>query len=191
MGTNFYAKRQVTDDTLQSMKRIVDIILQPVTNDVRLLNVEVLKELCDKTLETTSIHLGERSSGWQFLWDHNDGKFYDLSLKGIHKFVKEECGNVVYDEYGDVYSWEDFIKEEVGCCIYQGNKYWNGEAYNRWILSDDADKIHKTEPMRRMARKYLNEPKKIITIRDKEYESYCHDFTTKDGLRFASSTDFS
>lgn len=191
MGTNFYAKRQITDDTLQSMKRIVDIILQPGTNDVRLLNVEALKELCDRTLETTNIHLGKRSSGWQFLWDHNDGKFYDLSLKDIHKFVKEECGNVVYDEYGDVYSWEDFIKEEIGYCLYQGEKYWNGEAYNRWVLSDDVDEFNNSESMKRMAREYLNEPKKVITICDKEYETYCHDFTTKDGLRFASSTDFS
>lgn len=191
MGTNFYAKRKVSDDTLQAIKRTVDIMLQPATNQVRLLDIEVLKELCDKTLVDSDIHLGKRSAGWQFLWDHNDGKFYDLSLKGVHKFVKEECGNVVYDEYGDVYSWEDFIKEEIGYCLYQGEKYWNGEAYNRWVLSVDVDKFNNTESMKRIAREYLNEPKKIIIIRDEEYESYCHDFTTKDGLRFASSTDFS
>lgn len=191
MGTNFYAKRKVSDDTLQAIKRTVDIMLQPATDQVRLLNMEVLKELCDRTLEDSNIHLGKRSAGWQFLWDHNDGKFYDLSLKGIHQFVKEECGNVVYDEYGDVYSWEDFIKEEIGYCLYQGEKYWNGEAYNRWVLSDDVDEFNNSESMKRMAREYLNEPKKVITISDKEYETYCHDFTTKDGLRFASSTDFS
>lgn len=191
MGTNFYAKRKVSDDTLQAIKRTVDIMLQPATNQVRLLNMEVLKELCDRTLVDSDIHLGKRSAGWQFLWDHNDGKFYDLSLKDIHRFVKEECGNVVYDEYGDVYSWEDFIKEEIGYCLYQGEKYWNGESYNSWVLSDDVDKFNNTESMKRIARKYLNEPKKIIIIRDEEYVSYCHDFTTKDGLRFASSTDFS
>lgn len=191
MGTNFYAKRKVSDDTLQAIKRTVDIMLQPATNQVRLLDIEVLKELCDRTLENSDIHLGKRSAGWQFLWDHNDGKFYHLSLKGIHRFVKEECGNVVYDEYGDVYSWEDFIKEEIGYCLYQGEKYWNGEAYNSWVLSDDVDEFNNSESMKRMAREYLNEPKKVITICDKEYETYCHDFTTKDGLRFASSTDFS
>lgn len=191
MGTNFYAKRKVPDDTLQAIKRTVDIMLQPATDQVRLLNMEVLKELCYRTLENSDIHLGKRSAGWQFLWDHNDGKFYHLSLKGIHRFVKEECGNVVYDEYGDVYSWEDFIKEEIGYCLYQGEKYWNGEAYNRWVLSDDVDEFNNSESMKRIAREYLNEPKKVITICDKEYETYCHDFTTKDGLRFASSTDFS
>lgn len=191
MGTNFYAKRKVLDDTLQAIKRTVDIMLQSETDQVRLLNMEVLKELCERTLEDSDIHLGKRSAGWQFLWDHNDGKFYHLSLKGIHRFVKEECGNVVYDEYGDVYSWEDFIKEEIGYCLYQGEKYWNGEAYNRWVLSDDVDEFNNSESMKRIAREYLNEPKKVITICDKEYETYCHDFTTKDGLRFASSTDFS
>lgn len=191
MGTNFYAKHKVSDDTLQAIKRTVDIMLQPATDQVRLLDMVVLKELCERTLENSNIHLGKRSAGWQFLWDHNDGKFYKPSLKEIHRFVKEECGNVVYDEYGDVYSWEDFIKEEIGYCLYQGEKYWNGEAYNRWVLGNDVDEFHNTESVKRMAREYLNEPKKVIIIGSEEYESYCHDITTNDGLRFALSTDFS
>lgn len=191
MGTNFYAKRKVSDDTLQMIKKSVDMMFNAPSNQVCLMDIEHVKVLCENALEASDIHLGKRSSGWQFLWDHNDGKFYGLSLKDIHRFVKEECGNVVYNEYGDVYSWEDFINKEIGYCLYQGEKYWNGEAYNRWVLSDDVNDFNNTESMKRMAREYLNEPKKLILIGGEEYESYCHDFTTKDGLRFASSTDFS
>lgn len=46
------------------------------------------------------------SIGWKFLWDANNFTYFDSNVKSLHEFLKS---GVIEDEYGDVYSYEDFI----------------------------------------------------------------------------------
>jgi hypothetical protein len=50
--------------------------------------------------------LGQRASGWKFLWNFNDDKFYS-NKEQLLKFIRS--GRVV-DEYGQLQDTEEFIK---------------------------------------------------------------------------------
>jgi hypothetical protein len=182
MGTNFYTKIIDSKEEKRSLKKTFNSFLKD----------EISKDALISVINNSNkeIHLGKRSAGWQFLWDHNNGKYYDLTLKDIESFIKDKCLNTVYDEYGDSYSWEKFITEEVSSYLYKDNKHWDGESYNKYILENSL-KEYITAGEIEQARRELNSSKEIITIKDKSYEVYCYDFITEEGLRFAHFTEFS
>ena len=75
----------------------------------------------DVFLENMKIHIGKRSSGWKFLWNFQDGKFY-TSKEELLKFIRS--GRVV-NEYGEIQNTEEFIKMALewgqpdGCVLNQ------------------------------------------------------------------------
>ena len=182
MGTNFYTKIIDSKEEKESLKRTFNSFLKGKISKDALISVI--------NNSNKEIHLGKRSGGWQFLWDHNNGKYYDLSLKDIESFIKDKCFNTVYDEYGDFYSWKEFITKEIGSFLYKDNNHFNGESYEKYVIENPLEKWNTIGEIR-LARETLASNKKTITIRNKNYEVYCHDFTTEDGLRFADSTEFS
>ena len=60
----------------------------------------------DEFLDGMKIHIGKRSSGWKFLWNFQDNKFY-TNKEELFKFIRS--GRVV-DEYGELQDTEEFIK---------------------------------------------------------------------------------
>ena len=60
----------------------------------------------DVFLEDMRVHIGKRSSGWKFLWNFQDGKFYN-SKEGLFKYIRS--GRII-DEYGELQDTEEFIK---------------------------------------------------------------------------------
>lgn len=50
-------------------------------------------------------HLGKSSSGWTFLFQWNDGKYY----KNYEEMIKWLNGRVIIDEYGCEKSIDDFM----------------------------------------------------------------------------------
>ena len=60
----------------------------------------------DNFIDGLNIHIGKRSSGWKFLWNFQDGKFY-TNKSELLKFIRS--GRVV-DEYGELQDTEEFIK---------------------------------------------------------------------------------
>ena len=60
----------------------------------------------DNFIEGLNIHIGKRSSGWKFLWNFQDGKFY-TNKEELLKFIRS--GRIV-DEYGELQNTEEFIK---------------------------------------------------------------------------------
>ena len=60
----------------------------------------------DEFLDGTKIHLGKRSSGWKFLWNWNDSKYYKTK-KELFEFIRS--GRVV-NEYGELIDQEEFIQ---------------------------------------------------------------------------------
>jgi len=52
--------------------------------------------------------LGKRSSGWKFLWNWNDSKYYKTKEE-LFEFIRS--GRVV-NEYGDQMDQEEFIQSQ-------------------------------------------------------------------------------
>lgn len=60
----------------------------------------------DEFVDGLKIHIGKRSSGWKFLWNFNDDKYYS-NKEQLFKFIRS--GRIV-DEYGELQDTEEFIK---------------------------------------------------------------------------------
>jgi hypothetical protein len=60
----------------------------------------------DEFIDGLKIHIGKRSSGWKFLWNFQDGKFY-TNKEELLKFIRS--GRIV-NEYGELQDTEEFIK---------------------------------------------------------------------------------
>lgn len=132
MGTNFYVRIKASEEEKDFLKERFDFFLKDVISKDTLISIinNYNKE----------VHLGKRSCGWQFLWDHNNGEYYDLTLDSIEKFVEDKGGGKVYDEYGDVYDWKTFIAEEVGYYLYKEEHLHNAESYYRCVEKDTTVK---------------------------------------------------
>jgi hypothetical protein len=78
----------------------------------------------DEFLDGTNIHLGKRSSGWKFLWNWNDSKYYKTKEE-LFEFIKS--GRVV-DEYGELMNQEEFIQMALSWGQEDG---WDIETYHK------------------------------------------------------------
>lgn len=74
------------------------------------------------------IHLGKRSSGWQFCWEAHP-EYYEDNLQSIKKFLSKD-NIVIYNEYGEEFTLDQFIKKEIGKAMYNDpENYINDEQY--------------------------------------------------------------
>lgn len=114
MGTNFYAVLPVKKRTTNRLRELAD----KLDND-KLHKINVDDELYDikEDLKNYEVHLGKRSCGWAFLWDHNNLKYYEPTLTSIKKFIDDNNGKIV-DEYGSKFTWEQFINDEIGNSLH-------------------------------------------------------------------------
>jgi len=75
----------------------------------------------DVFLEDMKIHIGKRSSGWKFLWNFNNNKYY-TNKEELLIFIRS--GRIV-NEYGELQDTEEFIKMALewgqpdGCVLNQ------------------------------------------------------------------------
>lgn len=76
----------------------------------------------EEFLEGTNIHLGKRSSGWKFLWNWNDSKYYKTK-KELFEFIRS--GRVI-NEYGELMDQEEFIQMALEWGQEDG---WDIETY--------------------------------------------------------------
>lgn len=163
MGTNYYFIPKMSDKDVQ------DILLsaKKLAESKDYLDLDKLKHRINKVV--TEIHLGKRSSGWQFLWNHNDLKYYNPNLKSIQKFLKETEGTIK-DEYGEIYTYEQFF-EEIKDCLYEDDNHITGMVYDK---------------------KYMNSThffEKSLEVGNIIYKSINGEFLINK-LRFASVTEF-
>lgn len=130
MSTNVYAlKRNLyTDELFNSYKK--------AAQDK---NIELIKEINEKLKEDekeNTIHIGKRSGGWKFLFNHNNWKYYDYTQKSINEFL-QSCYKLE-NEYGDEISIEQFWKEYVE----DFSKGFNGKKYCENEIKRAYDKIN-------------------------------------------------
>jgi hypothetical protein len=132
MGTNYYrvpSKEEMEKRKEKLLDRIARLKMEPVDIE-RKFEVSSfytdhegfeIKNPWDDFLIDTSVHLGKRSGGWTFTWNHNSWKYYS-DKESLFNFIKS--GRVV-DEYGDEQSPEEFIKMALEWCV----DGWTSERY--------------------------------------------------------------
>ena len=109
MGTNFYLKKRL------SQKKKNELI--------RYIQTDQYDKVVDELPK--SIHIGKRSCGWKFLWNANDFKYFKPTKDSFERFLKS---GLIFDEYGQEFSYEEFIENEVGKSLDQGYDY---ESYHK------------------------------------------------------------
>lgn len=119
MGTNFYAILPFKNRNKKKFEELINKIEQSFKSATEYNLHEVAQEIDDLSKkikhlgEDKKIHLGKRSYGWAFLWDHNNLKYYEPKLKSIKKFIDDNNAKIV-DEYDIEYTWDEFINKEIG-----------------------------------------------------------------------------
>ena len=119
METNFYARIILKEEDIKRVHRIIDGYLTGNTLEI---DDDILKDAVQK------IHLGKRSSGWQFLWQANP-KYYQDNLESIKEFLSRD-DVIIYNEYEERFTLEKFLNKEIGYCLYNDPEYFmNGRQY--------------------------------------------------------------
>lgn len=68
-------------------------------------------ERAEELLTSNTVHIGKRSGGWKFLFNHNHWKYYDHTRESIDAFLRG-CYEI-RDEYGDSLTIEQFWSDYV------------------------------------------------------------------------------
>jgi hypothetical protein len=71
------------------------------------------------------IHVGKSSSGWKFLFNHNNWQYFNKTLEDLELFLKSHC---LIDEYDTKITYEDFWERVK----YKENGIDNKEYYTNW-----------------------------------------------------------
>lgn len=148
------------------------------------------------------VHLGKRSGGWKFLWNPNihirckyeqeDGRYifcgyeghylYPLTKEGIKAFIDRE-DVVIYDEYGEKQDKAEFYEMAINWNTWKDKEGKEVPAY-------DSASYHKDYPGERIYPCY-NELVKYLIQEGVEFISKGRSDFYSDGLRFATTTEFS
>lgn len=178
MGTNFYYIRKIEDSDKEELNKRLDDVKRILNDDgnPRELrgSVSYLLDYIEYDMKKTSIHIGKRSCGWQFLFNHNDFEFYGPTLESIKAFLNNPDGKII-DEYGKEYTADEFWNEEVGERLYyKKGEYINCEEY-----------YSKPENLR-----YFYPSECTVEHDGTTYKSKYHEYTIN-GLRFSDTKEFS
>ena len=113
MSTNYYKilkPSEVRTKYLDLVEKINDLDIwspEKIYNEFRTTKKGFERwSVWDEFLDGMKIHVGKRSSGWKFLWNFQDNKFY-TNKEELLTFIRS--GRIV-DEYGELQNTEEFIK---------------------------------------------------------------------------------
>jgi hypothetical protein len=112
MGTNYYLIPSHESYMIQRNKFLTSIcdilsLSDPFINEYQ------LSEINDNFLNNIKVHLGKKSSGWQFAFNANEFKYY----KNKEEFQSYIRSGRIFNEYGEQLSVEKF--EEI--CFASNN----------------------------------------------------------------------
>lgn len=205
MSTNYYARIIPSKERKEELKKIID---GDDFNSIEALTSELYSrpyfDYDKQTFVGGCVPLGHRADGWKFLWNPNwykkakghteevfhdggfhvkyvsDGydvfKYYDLNKESIKAFIDRE-DVVIYNEYNEKQGKEDFFNMALNWGIkdgYDNETYTEKHKDNFYYLSN----LYVTDYMT-----FLKEQGFTLNKGNMDFYS--------DGLRFATSTDFS
>lgn len=162
MGTNYYIRKHLRPSKLKELKDLV--------NEESIYNGELNKALED----FKEIHIGKKSVGWRFCFDHNNWKYFNETRNSIKNFLEKEIneGGKLVDEYNVTINLKDFWD-----IVDNSKDGFIGESYYNYEKTRYEDYLKNPE-------KYKEEffkPSKPISFPE---------IITEEGLRFCNSTDF-
>lgn len=187
MSTNVYAViKKIYDD--QDFDQISKLAQEH--NEKGL--IKYIDDLQIKSKNYT-IHIGKRSGGWRFLFNHNNWKYYDYSRESIDRFLrscyqlKNEYDEILtvdqfwkeyVDDYADGFTGEDYAYYELNRAKNKNNDIYPHEFVPDLIIAqrmfNDAQNNNWYEC------KYYKMPGTSCSIEIPNYLKY----------RFSNSTDF-
>jgi len=173
MGTNVYAFKKRPDTSLFDKYKETGI-------------KKFLYQFLDyynKHTEENKVHLGKRSGGWKFVFNHNNWKYYDYTEESIKEFLKS-CDRI-FDEYDNDYTVEEFWKKFID----SGKDGFDGQDYYKYEL-ERAGSNELGALDSRTAHELYNQ---AVMHNWYEEEYYNNKVIPYDKLnyRFSNSTDFS
>lgn len=174
MGTNFYLRRKIPDNKIYEL-----------CNLMWAGEYEKVRDFFNDE-ENTDIHLGKRSYGWKFLWDHNNFKYFEPTLESFTEFLKS--GDVIVNEYGEKFTLAQFLEDEIkynlenGITLRDHYLQEKGEDYLRSFMMEETKNHSLSELYRWMDSKKI--PRELISP-DETGEFCIGDY------RFSAVTDFS
>lgn len=115
MGCNYYAKIKLTDE-LETQ------LIEAVKNH----DFEKIKMLMP-----TNIHIGKSSIGWQFLFNHNNWKYFDENIESLRYFL---LNSEIKDEYDEVMPSEKFLAMVELQKRFKPNLKYNGEKTGEMLF---------------------------------------------------------
>jgi len=130
MGTNFYripSEEEMIKRHVKLYEDVRKIKLTP-SNIERGFNEPINEDrwecenVWDKFVDGTKVHLGKRSSGWKFLWNFNNDKYYK-DKESLLEFIRS--GRIV-NEYSEELDVEEFIEMSLSWGEDDG---WDLETY--------------------------------------------------------------
>lgn len=167
MGTNYYAVKKKNRQYYKERNELINLIKANQYDEAEEKIDEIRKVYID------GIHLGKKSLGWKFCFDHNNEEYYECNKASIKRFLRE--GNYeIIDEYHKKVS-----KKEFWDMVIRSMKDPNN------IGSKEYDEMKRKEG-RYNTYRYCYAPDKIRVKYNCTYADFYND-----GLRFASYTDFS
>ena len=148
MGTNFFCIEKISRRQRSKIKSLLREYIGLVDKadtacDFHELHSKYNEMILDIIPE--KVHLGKRSHGWQFLWNYHDGRYFKANLESIKEYLKDK---IIVDEYGEVFSLDQFLDDEIGHCLYNADgKLEDGmKGYSRYtFISDDGLRFSKSE----------------------------------------------
>lgn len=108
MGTNFYIRQKISE---QHKTQLMGYIKNEDWDNLK----ENIPE---------KIHIGKRSTGWKFLWNANNFKYFNPNKESLMEFLKS---GQIYNEYGEKFSFDKFINEEI--VNFLSDDLWDMESY--------------------------------------------------------------
>lgn len=157
-------RRIPTEDDTQ---KIIELTKKAMFNKLQEYVAEMNKE----------IHIGKRSGGWKFLFNHQNGKYFDPQHQESLKAWLNDPHYKIVDEYGDEFTFEEF---------WQMARDWDSDPNNNW----DGEAYAKYE------REHGNcyDMTSCISEAEQTYNMFgvrplYHDFWL-DGLRYSTLTEF-
>lgn len=142
-------------------------------------------------MEYEKVHIGKRSGGWKFLFNHNNWKYYDATRESINEFLMS-CDSIV-NEYGDELTVEQFWNEYVDAFKngITGKQYAENDI-KRAIAKENGeieDKFNFILSVDAAEREYYMAEKHNFYEEKYDKDGNLLDYSKMD-YRFSDSTDF-
>lgn len=184
MGTNVYANLRQPSDFMEYDK------VEQLAKNHDFDGIRKWIERQNENMSNNTIHIGKRSGGWKFLFNHNNWQYYDYTRESIDSFLRE-CYEIE-DEYGEKMSVDDFWANFVDSMSdgMTGEEYCDYEIQKAKDVADGKIEDKFGLYMTLEQAKRHKEQARVHNFYEEKFNKNGEKIPTDLGYRFSDSTDF-